>query len=76
MTFAPAAVGRSIRDAVCAVPNQKKPNHKERAAVSQAEQDLEAAFLQKHSSGSDHDVGEYLRDKGYVSVTDFKIVPK
>lgn len=43
-------------------------------AVSQAEKDLEAAFIQKEQSGSDYAVGEYLRDKGYVSVTNFKIV--
>jgi hypothetical protein len=43
-------------------------------AVSQAEKDLEAAFIQKEQSGSDYVVGEYLRDKGYMSVTDFKIV--
>jgi hypothetical protein len=47
---------------------------KEGLAVSQARKDLEAAFVQKQQSGSDHAVGEYLRDKGYVSVTDFKIV--
>lgn len=47
---------------------------KEKPAVSQAEKDLEAAFLQKQQSGSDYAVGEYLRDKGYVSVTDFKIL--
>jgi hypothetical protein len=36
--------------------------------------DLEAAFLQKWRSGSDYAVGECLRHKGYVSVTDFRIV--
>jgi hypothetical protein len=41
---------------------------KEKPAVSQAEMDLEAAFLQKRRSGSDYAVGECLRDKGYVSV--------
>jgi hypothetical protein len=46
---------------------------KQKPAVSQAEKDLEAAFLQKEQSGSDYAVGEYLRDRGYVSVTDFKI---
>jgi len=46
----------------------------EELAVSQAEKDLEAAFIQKEQSGSDYVVGEYLRDKGYMSVTDFKIV--
>ena len=46
----------------------------ESAAVSQAKKDLEAAFVQKQQSGYDHAVGEYLRDKGYVSVTDFRIV--
>jgi len=35
---------------------------------------LEAAFVQKQQSGSDYAVGEYLRDRGYVSVTDFRIV--
>jgi hypothetical protein len=44
------------------------------AAVSQAKKDLEAAFVQKQQSGSDYTVGEYLRDRGYVSVTDFRIV--
>ena len=44
----------------------------EKLAVLQAEKDLEAAFLQKQRSGSDYAVGEYLRDKGYISVTDFK----
>jgi len=47
---------------------------RERPAVSQAKKDLEAAFIQKEQSGSDYAVGEYLRDKGYVSVTDFKTV--
>ena len=47
---------------------------KEEPAVSQAEKDLEAAFLQKQQSGSDYAVGEYLRNKGYISVTDFNIV--
>ena len=47
---------------------------KEKLAVSQAEMDLEVAFLQKRRSGSDYAVGECLRDKGYVSVTDFRIV--
>lgn len=46
----------------------------ERSAVSQAEKDLAAAFIQKEQSGSDYAVGENLRDKGYVSVTGFKIV--
>jgi len=46
----------------------------ESAAVSQAKKDLEAAFVQKQQSGSDYAVGEYLRDRGYVSVTDFRIV--
>lgn len=46
----------------------------EGSAVSQAEKDLAAAFIQKEQSGSDYAVGEYLRDKGYVSVTDFRIV--
>lgn len=47
---------------------------KERPAVSQAKRDLEAAFVQKQQSGSDYAVGEYLREKGYASITDFKIV--
>jgi hypothetical protein len=47
---------------------------KEGLAVSQAEMDLAAAYLQRQRFGSDYAVGEYLRDKGYVSVTDFRIV--
>ncbi len=47
---------------------------KEEPAVSEAEKDLQAAFLQKQQPGSDHAVGETLRDKGYISVTDFNIV--
>ena len=47
---------------------------KEEPAVSQAREGLEAAFVQKQQSGSDYTVGEYLSDKGYISVTDFKIV--
>lgn len=47
---------------------------KEKPAVSQAEMDLEAAFRQKRRFGSDYAVGECLRHKGYVSVTDFRIV--
>ena len=47
---------------------------KKSPAVSQAEKDLAAAFLRKQRFGSDYAVGEYLRDKGYVSVTDFRIV--
>ena len=47
---------------------------RERLAVSQAKKDLEAAFVQKQRSGSDYAVGEYLSDKGYVNVTDFRIV--
>lgn len=46
---------------------------RKKLAVSQAEEDLEAAFLQKQQSGSDYVVGEYLRDKGYVRVTNFKV---
>ena len=44
---------------------------KEDTAVSRATKDLEAAFHRKRQSGSDYAVGEYLRDKGYISVTDF-----
>jgi hypothetical protein len=43
-------------------------------AVSQATQDLEAAFIQKEQAGSDLAVGEYLSGKGYVSITGFRIV--
>ncbi|MFC1895914.1 hypothetical protein ACFL0Q_04535 [Thermodesulfobacteriota bacterium] len=46
----------------------------ERHAVTTAEKDLAAAFLHKQRSGPDYSVGEYLCDKGYVSMTDFKIV--
>jgi len=47
---------------------------KERPAVAQAKKDLEAAFARKQRSDSDYAVGEYLSGKGYVSVTDFRIV--
>jgi len=47
---------------------------RKKLAVSQAEEDLEAAFLQKQQSGSDYAVGEHLRDRGYVRVTNFKMV--
>ena len=47
---------------------------KEQPAVLQAEKDLQAAFQRKRQSGSDNAVGEYLRDKGYINVTGFKIV--
>ncbi len=46
----------------------------EESAVLQAEKDLDAAFLQKERSGSDHAVGEYLSAKGYLSVNNFKMV--
>ena len=46
----------------------------EKPAVSQAEKDLEAAFLQKQQSSDDYAVGGNLRDKGYISVKDFNIV--
>ena len=45
-------------------------------AVLQAERDLAAAFSQKQPSGSDQVVAEYLRARGYFSVTGFKIVPE
>ena len=44
------------------------------AAFTQAEKDLNMAFLQKAKSESDFAVAEYLKANGYVSVTDFKIV--
>ena len=47
---------------------------KDEPAVSRAEKDLEAAFIYKQQSRSDYTVGEYLRNKGYVSVTDFEII--
>ena len=38
-----------------------------------AELDLELAFQEKASGGSDFDVAQSLKDAGYLSVTDFKI---
>jgi len=46
----------------------------EKSASSQAEEDLDAAFLHKEKLGSDFAVAEYLKAKGYVSVSDFNIV--
>ncbi|MFQ5560742.1 MAG: hypothetical protein ACE5FU_09180 [Nitrospinota bacterium] len=51
-----------------------QPYLQEDAASSQAEKDLNAAFLQKGKSGSSQAIAEYLKAQGYVSVTDFNIV--
>lgn len=53
-------------------PNQIYP--KEKRAVLQAERDLDAAFSKKQVSGSEQAVAEHLRDKGYLSVTNFQAV--
>ncbi len=42
-------------------------------AVSEAEDDLHRAFLQKERTGSEIAVAEYLRAQGYISVTGFKV---
>jgi SEC-C motif len=41
-------------------------------ATLEATRDLDAAFAQRRKSGSDYTVAEYLRTKGYFSVTNFQ----
>lgn len=53
--------------------NPQKIHSKEQAAVLLADNDLQAAFQKREQSGSDNAVGEYLRDKGYINVTGFKV---
>lgn len=55
------------------IVNPKNIHSKKQPAILEAEKDLQAAFQKKQQSGSDNAVGEYLRDKGYISVTGFKV---
>ena len=54
--------------------NPQNIHRKEEPAVLLAEKDLQSAFEQKQQSGSDTAIGQFLKDKGYISVSDFKIV--
>lgn len=44
------------------------------AAVAQAETDLAEAFAAKQNSGTDVDLATCLKNKGYTSITGFKII--
>ena len=46
----------------------------ETGASSKAEDDLEAAFLNREKAGSHYAVAEHLKSKGYLSVKNFNIV--
>ena len=46
----------------------------EEDAVAMATKDLNNAFIQKNSAGSDISVAEYLKNQGYLSVEDFNVV--
>jgi hypothetical protein len=46
----------------------------EEKAVTEAKQDLAAAFQRKEASGRERVVGEYLSSIGYMSVTGFKVI--
>lgn len=54
--------------------NPDVPFPNEDFAARTAELDLELAFQEKASGGSDFDVAQSLKDAGYLSVTDFKIL--
>jgi len=43
-------------------------------ACHSSKADLDTAFKTQQNGGTDYDLAEYLRGKGYVSVSDFKIV--
>ena len=55
------------------IVNPKKLQSKEPPAIFLAEKDLQDAFQKRQQSGTDNAVGEYLRDKGYINVTGFKV---
>ena len=46
----------------------------EQAAVDAATRHLEGAFAQKQRTGSDITLAAYLKDQGYVSVEDFRVI--
>jgi hypothetical protein len=54
--------------------NPDVPFPNEDFAARTAELDLELAFQEKASGRSDLDVAQSLKDAGYLSVTDFKII--
>ena len=54
--------------------NPDVPFPNEDFAARTAELDLDLAFQEKASGGSDFDVAQSLKDAGYLSVTDFKVI--
>lgn len=52
--------------------NPSCPMNSEDEASGAAEADLVGAFALKSQGGSDGDVAEFLRNKGYVKVDDFR----